>query len=593
MHKFGWILIGLTIHISSFALSGQEYLDKFLLFNQWNKNLPSSPDSAFLAFISNNSPLANKLRGKWLYQLAQRKDWATFNQYYQPSSDIGLQCYEQLGLYQLGKKQDAVSGATKLWLNGDSQPKPCDALFTLLLKQHDIDNKLINQRLTLALEQRNLPLAIYLLKQHTPPRVHDIALLMNLHQNPKRMDHLSLNRVYGEFYLYGLKRLVSISTDKAIHFWELANKKGLLSPTQQQSFLAHLSLYKAMRNDLDTPIWFKKVHPSYYNDTLLGWQIRFSLKYKQWPRVEHLITQAQDKDSPCWQYWLARSLEAQGKKDESKQIYDQIASIRNYYGFLASMRIKKKLSFENELPVHGRKILQIYKPITDQIQIFYSAKNTYEASRLLNNFVSELPKDDQSALAYWIDHDLQWHGKSVYLSNNEQLNNQLSLRFPLAHKKSVLAYAKSYQIPKELIYAIIRQESAFRDDVVSSAGAHGLMQLMPATAKSVSQQEKINYSDKSQLFSTQKNINIGAAYLKQLTKRFHNHPILIVAAYNAGPRQVVYWLKNHPPVEMDIWIETLPWQETRNYLKNVIAFYAVYQFRLQETPDLSPFMKHF
>jgi soluble lytic murein transglycosylase len=119
------------------------------------------------------------------------------------------------------------------------------------------------------------------------------------------------------------------------------------------------------------------------------------------------------------------------------------------------------------------------------------------------------------------------------------------------------------------------------------------MQLMPATAKSVSQQEKINYSDKSQLFSTQKNINIGAAYLKQLTKRFHNHPILIVAAYNAGPRQVVYWLKNHPPVEMDIWIETLPWQETRNYLKNVIAFYAVYQFRLQETPDLSPFMKHF
>ena len=119
------------------------------------------------------------------------------------------------------------------------------------------------------------------------------------------------------------------------------------------------------------------------------------------------------------------------------------------------------------------------------------------------------------------------------------------------------------------------------------------MQIMPNTAKDISKSEKIAYKIKPQLLLSDKNINIGVAYLKQLAKRFDNHPILMAAAYNAGPKQVNNWLKTNPPNEMDIWIETLPWLETRNYLKNIIAFYAVYQYRLRERPDLSPFMKTF
>ncbi len=116
------------------------------------------------------------------------------------------------------------------------------------------------------------------------------------------------------------------------------------------------------------------------------------------------------------------------------------------------------------------------------------------------------------------------------------------------------------------------------------------MQVMPATARVVSKAGKIPYSDQNQLFLSQKNINIGSAYLKHLTARFSNHPILVAAAYNAGPSQVVYWLKNHPPKEIDVWIETLPWQETRNYLKNVMAFSVVYQYRLNQKPDLTPYL---
>lgn len=594
MNKTQSILLGLCLNLVTWTALGQNYLEKFTIYSQWNQNLPKSPDSSFLAFIDDTTPLSGKLREKWLYQLAFNKDWMTFSQHYQPSRDISLQCYAQIARYQQGARQKAIQSAQKLWLNGSSQPKSCDVLFAMLQKNNELDEQLITQRLILALDKQNLPLANHLLRQYKPARLKDIQVLMSIQQRPTRITELKPSLLHDEFYLYGLKRIVeSPNMDKAIDLWEQARTKRFLSTAQQQSFIAHVALYKAIRNQPDAPIWFAKLKPAFYNDELLGWQIRFALNYKQWPQVERLTLLLQDKDNPCWQYWLARAMWAQGQKDLAKPIYQNLAKTRSYYGFLASLKLRQNYSFDNERAVSNLKALLPYQPFTNQIKALYASKHTSQASRLLNDFVSELPKDDKSALAYWLDHDLQWHGKSVNLSNTDDLNNQLSLRFPLAYRDTIIKNAKTYGIPQEMIYAIIRQESAFCDDALSTAGAEGLMQLMPATAKVISKREKIAYLDKKQLYSSQKNINIGSAYLQELAKRFHKHPILMIAAYNAGPKQVAYWLKNHPPKEIDIWIETLPWHETRNYLKNVIAFYAVYQYRMQEKADLAPFMKRF
>lgn len=574
-------------------VSGQTYLEKFKQYKAWSEKLPPTPDATFLAFIHDTTPLSQKLREKWLYQLAYNKNWTTYTQYYKPTTDINLQCYENIALYTLGQRQQAIESTKALWLNGHSQPIACDRLFNMLLKDQTLDETLIYQRLVLALDQRNVSLAGYLLRQFKPARLDEINILNKIHQKPRQILDLGLSDLHREFYLYGLKQLITTNLDQAIFFWKHPKTKQFLTPTQQQFFITEVAKYKAIKNERDAPQWFLKVNPAFYNDELLSAHIRFALKYKQWMQVENLIRRSKDIENPCWQYWLARALEAQGQKEKSNEIYQNLAKTRNYYGFLASLRLHQRFTFANEDVMYDQQILSPYRPFTDEIKSLYISKQTAQASRLLNDFVSELPKEDKSALTYWIDHVLQWHGKSVYLSNSDELNNQLSLRFPLAYQNTVSTFAKNYQIPKELIYAIIRQESAFRDDVISSAGAHGLMQLMPTTAKVISKRERIPYFDKTQLFSSQKNINIGVAYLKELAKRFNDHPILMIAAYNAGPRQVSYWLKNHPPNEMDIWIETLPWHETRNYLKNVIAFYAVYQYRMHEKSDLSPFMRQF
>jgi len=590
MKKLILLLCSLCWPLATFALSGQEYMDRFNTYWQWHQQLPFNPTPEFFEFIKGTTPLSNKLRDQWLYELARLKDWKNFKAYYQPTTDINLMCYNQLANLSLGQDTVALEESKPIWLTGDSRPQACNTLFDLLLKHEGFNQKLITQRIALALDRRNVQLARYLLKQYKKPHTTDVDTLMKVYQNPLSVTKLGAGEINNHFYLYGLKRLVSMNMNQALKVWDQATNKKVLDETHQQAFLAHVALYKAMRNSDDTLEWFAKIKPQYYNDLLSDWQIRFAIKYHNWSDVTALINKSKNKDTPGWQYWLARSLEEQGKKEEAQAVYEPLSKNRQYYGFLASIRLHKKPSFESEQTITNLDTLKPYKPFIDQIKILYSTKQTLQASRLLNDFISELPKNEASALVYWVDSELKWHGKSVYLSNNDTLNNQLSLRFPLAYKNTVKQFSQQYSVPAEFVYAIIRQESGFREDVTSSAGALGLMQVMPRTAAVVSKADKITYDNAKQLFQSQKNINIGIAYLKQLAKRFSNHPVLVAAAYNAGPRQVVYWLRTHPPKEIDEWIETLPWQETRNYLKNVMAFYVVYQYRLDQKPDLRNFL---
>lgn len=581
----------LCLSFLAHSFSAKAYLERFQAYLKWSQNLPDKPNADFLSFIQGEAALAKKLREKWLEKLAQQKDWLNFIQHYKPTESPNLQCFAQLANYYQGKEAEAVKTAKALWLTGDSLPEACNTLFTVL-KSNVFDDNLITQRIALALDKRNLQLARYLLKQYKSPHLKDEQLLIAIYQNPKKIMQLEPGVLASNFYLYGLKRMVSINMDQAIAYWQQPKTQQLLSEAQQQAFLAHLTLYKAMRNQEDAPHWFALVKPAYYNNALLDWEIRYALKHLHWAEVERLVNYSPDKNKPCWQYWLARALEARGETKQATSLYQSLAKTRHYYGFLASLHLNQNPQFEQEQQtLNGEMQLKPYRVVLDEVKSLYRSKQELQASKLFTDFISELPGEEKIAVLHWLANDLQWHGKSVYLSNTEDMSNQLSLRFPLAHQPTIQQQARNYQIPEALIYAIIRQESGFRDQVVSPAGARGLMQVLPRTATVVAKQEHIAYGNKDQLFSSQKNINIGVAYLKQLAQHFSKNPLLIAAAYNAGPRQVNYWLKNHPCGEIDIWIETLPWHETRNYLKNIIAFYAVYQYRLNAKPDIEIFMK--
>lgn len=562
--------------------SSEAYMKRFMMFQAWYQQLPFNPDQNFISFIDERRPLSNALRDKWLYELARMKNWKTYKRHYVASNDPNLQCFALIAEYHEGNQAQALAQAKALWLSPTSLPASCNPIFEVLRKTTLFNDDLITARIALALSHQNLALARYLLKQFNPAKKQEEQVLLSIYQTPKKITALSSSPLHEIFYLYGLKRILSTNLHKAAQIWALEKTQKILKTPKQQDFLTQLAMLKAIKHEPDTTRWFSKIKPAYYHERLLEWQIRHALMQKDYTQVLRLIYLIENKHLPDWQYWRARALEAQGKQHLAEKIYRKLAQRRHYYGFLASARLKQNPQFEHEIRAYNLRILKPYQPILNEISFYFRTGQKRQASQVIHHFASELPKDYQSALAWWVETKLRWHAKSVQLGDNEKLQNQLALRFPLIYQNIVSAQAKTRQLPPELIYAIMRQESVYREDIVSNAGALGLMQMMPATAKLMSKIYKIHFKDKKELFQQDKNITLGSAYLADLAKKFNNHPILMAAAYNAGPGKVKHWLHEFEGDDIDRFIEIIPWQETRNYLKNVLAYYVVYQYRLQK-----------
>ena len=150
------------------------------------------------------------------------------------------------------------------------------------------------------------------------------------------------------------------------------------------------------------------------------------------------------------------------------------------------------------------------------------------------------------------------------------------LRFPLAYGVEIAESAQGNQIDTSWILAIARQESAFTPDARSPAGAMGLMQLMPRTAKETAKRAKVRYKGSHQLTEPELNLKLGSYYLASLSRRYAGHRVLASAAYNAGPGRVNSWLEQRQDLPIDIWIETIPFDETRNYVQNILSFSVIY-----------------
>ena len=182
-------------------------------------------------------------------------------------------------------------------------------------------------------------------------------------------------------------------------------------------------------------------------------------------------------------------------------------------------------------------------------------------------------------------HEWGWHDRAITTMARTRQRDDLRLRFPLAHREQIEAAADANGIEPAFAFAIIRQESAFTPDARSPAGALGLMQVLPRTARQVAERMGLRFSRSRELLNVATNLRLGMAYLGQMLRRFNEHPLLAAAAYNAGQYRVDKWIRRDHIIPADIWLETLPVAETRNYVRNVLLFTAIYQQRLGQTPE--------
>lgn len=585
---FKHLLIIFCFSTSAIAFKPSEYIEKFSNYRYWSTHLPLQYQPQLVHFIEQKGPLAQKLRERWLYFLGEKQNWSLMTQIYRPTSSITVQCYAAYAFWHEHDKQKAIKIATPLWLVGQQQPIACDRIFHELNQIPDWRTKYRSRRIKLALENQNLMLARQLLNHGSSSDKKASLAFAQIHQHPEFIQKIAYDNWHGEEMLYALERMIVLN--RAPSHIQSFYQKAKLNFDQTQRFNRFMALYLAMRNQTQTTSWFAKVQAQYYTDSLLEWQMRYGLLHQKWSLVRASINKMKKPYTSEQTYWLARAQLHLQQKDLGLAHLRKLANERSYYGFLASIYLHRPPVFQEKNTCSNHQELKPYSPILEEIRQAYRQQYLGKASQLLNDFSLELPKSTQCALVDWVSHSLNWPNQAIYMSNQPQLFNQISVRFPTQYAQYVMQNAQSNHLPPEFIYSIIRQESAFHPQITSPVGAKGLMQMMPRTAKLISQRYRIAYHNEKELFIPQKNIQLGTRYLNDLNQHL-KHPLLVAAAYNAGPSAVQGWVKKYPAPDIITWIDTLPWRETRNYLKNIVAFNAIYQHRLHKPVTLKAVLK--
>lgn len=375
--------------------------------------------------------------------------------------------------------------------------------------------------------------------------------------------------------------------DLASQVYSRYNNKKVFSQAQQHMMRRAIALSYTLDRLPQAHHWLELADVNGASDDVKLWHISHLLRTNKWQEVVDVINSAPAslQQEENYRYWKARALEALGQSMQATVLYKELAQERHYYGFMASAHIGEIPSLAHTpAPRDTAAIASVAKtPATMRAVEFFRLDRTTEARREWYYLLSHLPEakvTDAGILAYeWglYDQAITSFARSGYWDDVER-------RFPLAFSDVFSKKSQAYSISKSFAMAIARRESSFRSDAISPVGAAGLMQLMPGTARYVAK-EKVS---RSELFKVNDNVEYGVQYLRYLMDKLNNNPVLVSASYNAGWRKVLEWLPANEALPVDIWIENIPYKETRAYVKAVMAYQHIYDQQLGGNENIFP-----
>ncbi len=562
-----------------------EYTEMSYRISRWS-------EADILQFVEqySDTPLVEPLLAHWLSNLAKRGKWRTFvTNYDKVTPTKRLACQHAYGLYKVGMVDQAMNHAEKLWTVGFSQPDECDPIFNVWRKADSITPKIAWKRFALSLNENNKALSSYLLRFVDR---RDKAFANNyrlVHLKPKTIKQYKsfkeTNIRNREIILHGVKRLARIDPKDALLTLRRYEELQHFDPNKLESAYIYIGVRLAGKSS-DLGLMDSLPVNLHEQPKLVEALIRQSLKHGDWSNVMILINllPQEQQDSNRWQYWKARVLgisadEADGKI--ARDIMTNLSSERSFYGFVSADILQNHYSYQDERsPVTFEQILSLEETpgIQRALELFALGERS-PARREWYFSTSGFNKVERDVAAR-VALRWGWYKASIQTMIDAESWNQLDYRFPIAYSDTFIAHARRANIPVQWSLAVARQESAFMTDAKSGAGALGVMQLMPGTAKQVASKIGVSYANNRSLTGSDLNIRLGTNYLGQMLRKFDNNRILASAAYNAGPGRVNRWL--NPNVPFDVWIETIPFTETRNYVQNVLMFSSIYSRRMNE-----------
>ena len=523
----------------------------------------------------------------WLNYLSRSRKWDVFLQQVGDTPPVGMHCETITALRSTGRDAEADRETAKLWQTGYSLPDHCNTVLAnwlrRLSKQESVDAHW--QRARLALEQGQSGLANYLLRDldGTDTLREILSHPERLYKAAFRLENNDFNR---QLVIHTLKRLAAQDFEKSNVLWhQLSERFGFTA--RENYALRDRFAREIIAGGADfARDWLNANDPAFEDPYLTEWRIRLALKDGDWPAVQQYIAALPDamRRHADWQYWGARTeIELEGKiRDSARAVLEKLASERGYYSFLSADLLKQKYQLGAKRTLNTELIDSVASiPGIQRARELHWHGLVANADTEWRSAVVSLNREQQVAAAQ-MALDWGWSIAAVLTAMRAEEWDDLELRFPLAFEGDFKRSAKKAKIELSWAYAIARQESAFAEHAQSRVGARGVMQLMPATARGISRDMGRAYPTLNDLHTPAVNIEMGTHYLSQLKAEFGGNHILATAAYNAGPHRVKRVLERQTKVlPADIWIENLPYGETREYIKNVLAFSVVYGLKLK------------
>jgi soluble lytic murein transglycosylase len=513
-----------------------------------------------------------------------------YEQYYQGLDDAQLDCLALQAELGAGREARVVSRAIDLWTVGESQVDECDPVFTFLEDGEHLDIVDYMKRFELAVAAREFTMARWLGKSIDQRHIDIASQWLNAQRNPESFARNYKKWVNDEAtraqLIYAIERVTYNDPAVALELWKEVSKGNRFALEQEMRTARHIALWTARDNLPGAYDQLVKLPAAAQNAEVLRWRARISLRSNNW---SDLVTDIGamplgEQDTEEWRYWRGIALRHANRIDEGNTVLAELAGERSYYGFLAADEIGAPYALENNAFVADE----------TRISELAAREELVRARELFLVGLDSRGRSEWDAVVRYLDsggkmqaailaHRWGWHSRAIAAAASVGDYDDLSLRYPLPWAETFREHSEDASIAATWAYGVARSESLFMRDVRSSAGAIGLMQLMPATGKSVARQISLPYSGLATLTDPDKNIRLGTTYLGQMAERYGGNRILATAAYNAGPHRVDRWLPQAGHVDPRIWIENIPFNETRGYVKRVLAAQAIFHWRINGT----------
>ena len=572
-------------------------LHPWLRYLDFRRNFGRQTESAIEAFLATvpGTPMADNVRVLWLDRLARQHRWSRFLEVYSDVSPDAIEtrhkCHRARAFFETGADLAGFRETDDLWQVPRSQDDACDATFAIWAKRGGRTPEQLWRRIEISLKRGNRGLAGYVARMLPPAERAVAERWVRDHRRPTRLvaraGRIEREPAWRLPVNSAIARLARRTPEKAARAWRKATDGPSSVPDDVAAFAAwRIGLGYAQEHRIGEAVdWIDRVPSDFGNPRLLG--IRALLAFAEGRWADSLAAlDALPADSRAelrWRYWRARAQDALRRGDEAR--WSELAAERDYYGFLAADRIGAPYRIVQH-PAHSppevlRRVERMggYRRAVE----FRALGDWHRYRREWSRLTQRLEGADLAAAGELASRN-RWYFESIRTAARAKAFDRLDLRFPVAWKDEAQAAARTHGIDPALVLATIRMESAFRPGARSSAGALGLMQVMPATGRRIAKAAGVRVSGRRSLLNPGKNIRLGTAYLRRLLDRLHGHPALASAGYNAGPHRAERWVAAVADMEPELWVEFIPYTETRQYVKRILEYRIVYRHLLGVTP---------